>query len=987
MNEREIRFVLRFKNEASRTLRMLKGDFRAVAKGIATFGNKLLVAAAKLDKFGSKALKVGRKLRTMSESMRAAGGSLTRSLTLPIAGAAVAVTAAGASFESAFAGIRKTVTATEPQFRALSERILQISDEIPVSANELAKLGEVAGQLGIEVQDIEKFATVIAKLGVTTNIVGDQGATQLARFLNITQLGPDKIDRLGATVVALGNNFAVYEAELVQISKNLAPFGVQIGLSADEILAFGTAIKASGGESQAAATAFQKLGLNMKSAVLSGNADLKKFASIAGVTGEQFQKSFKEDAAGALVSFLAGLRRIEEAGGDVKTVLEGVGLADVRLVRELGKVTSNIRDLRAALKLANIAWKANVALDIEAEKRFKTLTSVFKLLRNQIFRTAVILAEEFRPVIDEVLRLAFLLVAKVREWAKSFSSMSDETKFLIAKIGLLVALLGPMLIALSGIGLAISFMATGLGVLASAISVATIATGKFTAALLANPLGLALVAVVALTAALFVYKDSIVEVGGEQARVIDVINAAMDMLKEKTAFVGQFFADTWTTVLNFVGKLFAGFSSDQVTPSLDGLGQTFLAIADGIAKAFLVAGEQVRFQIEFWVILIENFVNAAIQSFVLLKNAFDKVKAGDFLGASVELSKFGNISLLEGMPEATQKTLENTIAILESSPITDLIGEIGKRAGAKYREAQRLELEKQDPADAADGLPPGVPDPEDTADAVKKAGTKVGFQFSSAVAAAIDSGLKTTLELAKDHFTEFIETGKFSFKKFIRELTSIFLDRALQNAIDNLFADITPGEAGSRAGGGINGILASIFGNGGGGGGGGGNAGGDTIENTAGGGGGSIFGGVGDAIGSFVKGAGNFLGGVGKGIGKFVSSIFGSLFSEGGFATEGRAALFRPGTFNHAARFQSGGHADRIPAMLNRTEAVVGTVPLPGGRGIPVDMRGGGSGGSNTFNVSFNLPEGSDASSFIESKQQISALIAREMSRATQRNG
>ena len=93
---------------------------------------------------------------------------------------------AGIDFESAFAGVEKTVDATDEQLGNLRKGLLDMSKEIPQSAADLSAIAESAGQLGIETNSIEKFTKVMANLGVATNMTSDEAATSLARFANIT---------------------------------------------------------------------------------------------------------------------------------------------------------------------------------------------------------------------------------------------------------------------------------------------------------------------------------------------------------------------------------------------------------------------------------------------------------------------------------------------------------------------------------------------------------------------------------------------------------------------------------------------------------------------------------------------------------------------------------------------------------------------------------------------------------------------------------
>ena len=356
-----------------------------------------------LNEADGRVLKTGKRLDVLTKNVETTVRSINLLGTAFFVVAGLLVKSAS-NFETAFAGVRKTVDATEDEFFQLSEGLLKMSKRIPVAAAKLAKIQEVAGQLGIRgVANLTKFTETMALLSETTNILGEVGTLQLSRFMGIMGVADTEVDRLGSALVDLGNNFKTQEAELLHISKNLAAFGVQVGLTAQQVLAFGTAIISAGGESAAAATAFQKVALKMKDAVITGNADLQSFAEIAGLTSEQFVEAFKEDAGEAIVLFLEGLKKITEEGGSVTTALNKIGLADIRLTRELGKVTTQTDTLREALIRSNTAFEENVALNEEAAKRFGTTGSKTLLLKNKINVLSIKLGEKLLPAFKNIL--------------------------------------------------------------------------------------------------------------------------------------------------------------------------------------------------------------------------------------------------------------------------------------------------------------------------------------------------------------------------------------------------------------------------------------------------------------------------------------------------------------------------------------------------------------------------------------------------------
>ena len=450
--------------QTATTLSDLRGRYADLTREINIQSSKWTQVGNGLHSFGEKMQGIGSKMQSV-------GSTLTKGLTVPLlAGAGVAVKSA-IDYETAFAGVRKTVDATEGEYKKMSNAIREASKTMPASAADIARVAEAAGQLGIKKENIVDFSKTMIDLGESTNLTADEAATSMARFANIVQMPQSEFRRLGSTIVDLGNNFATTEKEILEMSLRLAGTGHLVGLTEPQILAVATAMSSVGINAEAGGSSFSRVMQKINTQVLSGGKQLKFFAKIAGMSAQNFAHEWKTEPQIALLAFLDGLKRVKESGGDVTKTLKELGIKSTQEVDTMQRMAGAGDLLLRALKTANGAWKENIALTNEAKKRYETTESQLKIFKNKLTDIAIEFGGPLLKALNSGLDAAKPWLQTLSDMAKKFSEMSTEQQQSIIKWVGLAAAIGPALKLLGGGASVIGGFAKGLGTIAKGIGV------------------------------------------------------------------------------------------------------------------------------------------------------------------------------------------------------------------------------------------------------------------------------------------------------------------------------------------------------------------------------------------------------------------------------------------------------------------------------------------------------------------------------------
>lgn len=456
-------------------LAAMEGQLRSVQQALIAVGKENSFAN-RINKFGDGLIKSGDKIKNFGDSVSSLGGKLTTGLTLPLVASVGLVTKAASDYESAFAGVKKTVDETATvSYKNLSDGIRQMAKELPASAVEIANVAEVAGQLGIKAEDILTFSRTMIDMGESTNLSAEDAATAIAKIANILGLTSDEYKRFGSSVVDLGNNFATTERDIVEMTNRLAAGGKLAGLTAPEILGLATAMSSVGIEAEAGGTAMTQtltaIGNAVSLTTKDSADDLALIAKVAGTTSEEFQKAWKEKPAEALQAFIKGLNTAREQGANMDAILMKLGMTGIRQGNMLKSLALSSDKMSAAVARSNKAWKENTALTNEANKRYETTESQLKMFKNQVTDLAIEFGGPLLKALRDGLKAGKPWIDMLAEMAKHFSSMSEEEQRNVLKWAALTAGAGPAL-TLFGKGIGI------VGGLTKGIGWLTKGTGK-----------------------------------------------------------------------------------------------------------------------------------------------------------------------------------------------------------------------------------------------------------------------------------------------------------------------------------------------------------------------------------------------------------------------------------------------------------------------------------------------------------------------------
>ena len=419
-----------------------------------------------------------------------------------VAAGVVNTTKEAVAFESEMLDVTKYVSGltddngkvVKENYDEMSKGILDLSTQIPYTAEELTRLAAAAGQSGKNMDDLlgkEQFLKDIAEMGTAMDISADQAGDWAAKWEVAFDTDHEGVMKLADQINYLGAHYATTAAEIAQTVNDTGSLGMIAGMDTDQTAALSTALLAMGVNSNTVATSIRRMYTNLTMGSKATKAQHEAFEEL-GFSATQFAKDMqKVDANGKSLAPEA-LKRLFTAIGQQDEDKQ-VGYLKTLLgqwaIESGAKLTGNLKLFVDTLDDVSDASKYTGSMYKEFMLKCETSESVLEMLSNAWRAVRIEVGNNFLPILKDVagfgldklndFRAALPdITARVKEVIEYLLNNGDKVAATIGGIGAAWAGMrfAPQILqVVSGVTKGVSGTATGGGKIFNGIR--TIASG------------------------------------------------------------------------------------------------------------------------------------------------------------------------------------------------------------------------------------------------------------------------------------------------------------------------------------------------------------------------------------------------------------------------------------------------------------------------------------------------------------------------------
>lgn len=449
-----------------------------------------------------------------------------------------------ADMEEAMADVRKYTGQTAEQVHEMNEDFKRMDTR--TSREQLNALAGAAGRLGITNQKmIEEFVDGADKINVALgDDLGEGAVDKIGKLAHM--FGEDENEGLRGAMLATGsavNDLAQSSSAnagyIVDFTADLSGVAIQAGMTQAQIMGLASALDQNMQEEATASTVFSQLITKMYQ-------EPARFATLAGEDVKEFTELLKTNANEALLKFLSAM---QSTGGFDKMapLFSEMKLEGTRAVGVLSSVATHLDQVREAQKVAFNAYNEGNSVIEEFNVQNNTVQAGIDKAKKQFLDLSVELGEKLLPLIQKGISTGSMAV----------KILSTVTNFVIAHRKALITLSTTIGAYVAGVKLSVLWKQRAIAteklsafwhaiqdkwlmtimlrhaVLNGTMS-KTVALQKMLNVVIgANPFGVFLAAITAVTTALVLYRQKLDDTAIAQNKLSEIRQEAASKVGEQ----------------------------------------------------------------------------------------------------------------------------------------------------------------------------------------------------------------------------------------------------------------------------------------------------------------------------------------------------------------------------------------------------------------------------------------------------------------------
>lgn len=344
---------------------------------------------------------------------------------LAVSGAIVKATKDAVEFETAMSDVAKVLGGTDEEVKALSNSILQLSEELPIAATGLAEIAESGALIGLKADELETYTKQVAKMATAFGMSTQKSGKSVADMMNVFQVGLEGVSDLSDAINYLSNNTAADAEDIIESLTRIGGSAQGFGLAKEQAAALAGQFIALGKSPEIASTAINSFLTDLITAEKQGTKYQEALEKID-LTGVELAQSIRDNPQEAIIDFLGRINELEDATG---VLTDMFGKANQSNIASLANSVDQLGE-----SFGMIAERSKYAGSVNEEfnNKLKTTQAQMNLLANRAKNLSITIGQLILPALNAGINAASGFADAINRFTEAHPALTKVALVLVA---------------------------------------------------------------------------------------------------------------------------------------------------------------------------------------------------------------------------------------------------------------------------------------------------------------------------------------------------------------------------------------------------------------------------------------------------------------------------------------------------------------------------------------------------------------------------